>query len=266
MSIFEGFFAGIGVYGKAFQILFTRKFFGFLFFPALALVLLFWGGSWLVSFAGDGLAEIVQAKIAEWVEGISWLQWLNSTLGFLVRIVLKITYFFLFITFGGYIVLIIMSPVYSWLSERTEVYLSGKEYPFSLRQLIWEIFRGILIAFRNMIFQLLFTVFLFFCSFIPVIGLLSPVALFLVSAYFYGFSFVDYAIERKRFNVKQSVRYVNKNVGVVTGVGVIFAFSLMVPWFSIIACSFVSILSVIAGTVAVHQVTQKETEKIELKK
>ena len=91
-------------------------------------------------------------------------------------------------------------------------------------------------------------------------------ALFLVSAYFYGFSFVDYAIERKRFNVKQSVRYVNKNVGIVTGVGVIFAFSLMVPWFSIIACSFVSILSVIAGTVAVHQVTQKETEKIELKK
>ena len=91
-------------------------------------------------------------------------------------------------------------------------------------------------------------------------------ALFLVSAYFYGFSFVDYAIERKRFNVKQSVRYVNKNVGIVTGEGGIFAFSLMVPWFSIIACSFVSILSVIAGTVAVHQVTQKETEKIELKK
>ena len=128
MSIFEGFFAGIGVYGKAFQILFTRKFFGFLFFPALALVLLFWGGSWLVSFAGDGLAEIVQAKIAEWVEGISWLQWLNSTLGFLVRIVLKITYFFLFITFGGYIVLIIMSPVYSWLSERKSIF-PGKNIP-----------------------------------------------------------------------------------------------------------------------------------------
>lgn len=264
MSIFEGFFTGIGVYGKAFQILFNRRFFGFLVFPVLALLLLFWGGSWLVSSAGDGLAEIVQAKIASWVEGISWLQWLNSTLGFLVRIILKITYFFLFITFGGYVVLIIMSPVYSWLSERTEAYLSGKVHPFSLRQLIREIFRGILIALRNMVFQLLFTVFLFFCSFIPIIGLLSPVALFLVSAYFYGFSFVDYAIERKRFNVKQSVRYVNKNVGMVTGVGAIFAFSLLIPWFSIIACSFVSILSVIAGTVAVQQVTQRE--ETELKK
>lgn len=266
MSVLEGFFSGIGVYGKAFQILFSRRFFGFLFFPFLALLLLFWGGGWLVSSAGDSLAAIVQAKMAAWVEGISWLQWLHNTLGFLVRIVLKIAYFFLFITFGGYIVLIVMSPVYSWLSERTEAHLSGKEYPFSLRQLIWEIFRGILIALRNMVFQLLFTLLLFFCSFIPLIGLLSPLALFLVSAYFYGFSFVDYAIERKRFNVKQSVRYVNKNVGMVTGVGAIFAFSLMIPWFSIIACSFVSILSVIAGTIAIHQVTQKESEGMEIKR
>ena len=43
--------------------LISGLFFGFLFFPALALVLLFWGGSWLVSFAGDGLAEIVHRSV-----------------------------------------------------------------------------------------------------------------------------------------------------------------------------------------------------------
>lgn len=260
MSILEGFFAGVGVYGRAFTILFSRRFCWFLVFPFLVLLLLFFGGEWLVSSAGDSVSGIIQTKIAGWIEGISWLEWVRGTAGFLIRVLLKVAYFFLFITFGGYIILIVMSPVYSWLSERTEAHLSGKEYPFDLRQLMWEILRGILIALRNMFFQLLITLLLFVCSFIPLIGLLSPVALFLVSSYFYGFSFVDYAIERKRFNVKQSVKYVHKNAGLVTGVGCIFALSLMIPWLSIIVCSFVSLLSVIAGTVAIHKITQEGEE------
>lgn len=87
----------------------------------------------------------------------------------------------------------------------------------------------------------------------PVVGVVSPFAIFFISAYFYGFSFVDYTIERKKFNVRDSVRYVNRNIGMVTGVGMVFALSLMVPWVSMAACSFVSILSVMAGTVAVNQ-------------
>lgn len=252
MSILQGFFAGIGVYGKAAGILFSRKFYWFLFFPLLVLLLLFFGGQWLVGMAGDGLSDVIGERLTGWVEGISWLQWVNGAAGFLIRIVLKIAYFFLFVAFGGYLILIVMSPVYSWLSERTEAHLSGKEYPFSLKQLIWEIVRGIGIALRNMLFQALFTLLLLLCTFIPLVGLLSPVALFLVSSYFYGFSFVDYAVERKRFNVKESVRYVNKNAGLVTGVGSVFALSLMLPWLSVVVCSFVSLLSVVAGTVAIH--------------
>lgn len=263
MGIFQGFFMGIGVYGQAIEILFSRKFYWFLIFPLIVLVLLFLTGQWLVGLAGDSLSGLVEMKITGWLEGISWLQWLSSTAGFLIRILLRITYFLLFMAFGGYIILIVMSPVYSWLSERTEAHLSGKEYPFSLKQLFWEIFRGILIVIRNMFFQLLITILLLLCSFIPLLGLLAPIALFLVSAYFYGFSFVDYAVERKRFNVKESIRYVNKNAGMVTGVGSVFALSLMIPWLSVIACSFVSILSVIAGTIAIHRVTEEKQETIQ---
>lgn len=49
----------------------------------------------------------------------------------------------------------------------------------------------------------------------------------------------------------------------VTGVGCVFALSLMIPWLSVIACSFVSILSVIAGTVAIHRVTEEKQETIQ---
>lgn len=249
----NGFWLGIHAYGRAAGILFSRKFWWFLLFPVLILLLLFMGGNFLVSYAGDSLYELIEHQVRSWVSGISWLQWIGEATGIFIKVVLRILYFFLFVTFGGYIVLVVMSPVYSYLSERTEAYLTGKEYPFSLRQLVWEIFRGIVIAVRNMFLQLLLTVVIFFCSFIPVVGLIAPFAIFFTSAYFYGFSFLDYVIERKKFNVKQSVRYVNKNIGLATGIGTVFALSLMISWLSIIACCFVSLLSVIAATIALRK-------------
>lgn len=253
MNVFTGFFSGIKAYGKAADILFSRKFWWFWLFPLAILLLLFIGGNTLVSWGGDSLSHLVESKMAEWIQGISWLQWADRATGILIKIVLRILYFLLFIAFGGYVVLIVMSPIYSWLSERTEAYLTGKEYPFSLKQLLWEIFRGILIALRNLFFQLFISVVLFFCTFIPVAGLFVPFVIFFFSAYFYGFSFVDYVIERKKYNVKESVRYINKNAGLVTGVGSVFALSLMIPWASIVVCSFVSLWSVVAATVALNQ-------------
>lgn len=222
-------------------------------FPLFVLVLLFIGGNMLISMWGASLSEIVQMKLSGWINDVPWLHWMTDASSILIGLLLRFLYFIIFLSVGGYIVLIIMSPVYSWLSERTEAHLSGREYPFSFRQLCRDIFRGILIAFRNLFFQLGITVILFFCSFIPVAGIAVPFVMFFVSAYFYGFSFMDYAVERKRYNVRQSVRYINKNRGTVAGIGSIFALALMIPFLSIVACSFVSVLSVIAATVAVNR-------------
>lgn len=251
MNVFEGFAKGITAYGKAFTLLFSSRFCLFLIFPVVVPVLLFVGGAWITGYVGDGLSGWVESHVTDWVADISWLGWLSSAMAFVVRILVRIAYFFLFMSFGGYVVLIVMSPVYSWLSERTETALTGQKYPFSVRRWLWEMCRGIAIVVRNMIFQLLVTVLLLLCSFIPFVGLLTPIALFLTSSYFYGFSFVDYTVQRKRLGVGASVRYVNRNIGLVTGVGFLFALSLMVPFFRIFACSFVSLLSVMAGAVAV---------------
>ena len=111
-----------------------------------------------------------------------------------------------------------------------------------------------------MIFQLGISFVLFLCSFIPLVGVIAPFAIFFTSAYFYGFAFIDYAIERKRFNVRQSVHYVNKNIGLVTGIGTVFALALMIPALSLAACCFVSLLSVIAGTIAVERMNDKSVK------
>lgn len=70
-------------------------------------------------------------------------------------------------------------------------------------------------------------------------------------------------MERKRYNVRQSVHYVNKNMGLVTGIGTVFAITLMIPWLSIIVCCFVSLLSVIAATVALDRLEKQDVQKPE---
>ena len=82
-----GFFTGIQLYGKAFGILFSRKFWWFLLFPVIILLLLFIGGNILISLAGDSLYGLIEAKLTAWVGGISWLQWVTTTTSVLIKIV-----------------------------------------------------------------------------------------------------------------------------------------------------------------------------------
>ena len=121
---------------------------------------------------------VIEVKMTEWIEGISWLEWVSGVAGFLVKLLTRFLYYILFISFGGYVVMVVMSPVYSWLSERTEEIVSGREYSFNLKQLFWEIGRGIAISLRCMILQLLVMIVLFFGSFIPLAGLVMPVLTF----------------------------------------------------------------------------------------
>ena len=74
-----------------------------------------------------------------------------------------------------------------------------------------------------------------------------------IADFFYGFSFLDYAIERKRIGVRDSVRYVNRRAGAATGVGLVFAVALMLPLLNILVCSFLSMAAVIAGEVIVNE-------------
>ncbi len=261
MNFFQGFSKGIKAYGEAVKLLFSGRFCYFLLFPVVIIIVLFAAGNYAVSCIGGGLSGAVEQQVMDWVSGISWLSWVSGTVGFIVRLLVRAVYYILFISFGGYVVMVVMSPVYSWLSERTEARLSGREYPFSFGQLMWEIGRGIVISLRCMIFQFILTVLLFFLSFIPLVGLVTPVLTFGVSAYFYGFAFMDYAVERKRFRVRESVRYMRRNSGMVVAIGAVFTLSLMIPFIRVVACSFVSLLSVIAGTVVVNETLNKKVEK-----
>lgn len=260
MKLFRDFGFGLRTYTEAIHYIFRKRLAWFFIFPILLNILLFWFG-W--EYIGD-LSSQTRVFLEQWLnleQADFWgSDFLNATIGGFIWIVFKIIFFLIFAYFGGYIILIILSPVFSYLSERTEKIKTGKDYPFELKQLIKDIFRGIFIAIRNLFIELALMVLIFFLSFIPVIGWISAIFLFFISAYFYGFSFLDYALERKRLNINQSVQFMRENKGIVIANGLVFSLCLIVPFCGASLSSFAAIVSVVAGTLAVNEIWEKENK------
>ncbi len=256
MKLLSDFRMGLQTYSEAFDYIFRKKLSWFFIFPLLLNILIF-GVGW--NYIGSLSADI-QQQVLTYINlenadflGAGVLQFLLTGL---VWLVFKLLFFLLFAYLGGYIIIILLSPIFSYLSERTEQLQTGRKYPFNFHQFIRDIIRGVIIALRNLTLELLFTVILFFCSFIPVIGWLSPIVLFFVSSYFYGFSFMDYAIERKRLNIHDSVQFTRTNKGMVIANGFVFSLCLLIPFIGIFLSSFAAIVSVVAGTIAVNKTSK----------
>jgi CysZ protein len=160
-----------------------------------------------------------------------------------------------FAYWGGYITLIALSPLLAYLSERTEEIVSGKKYPFNTAQFIWGIARGIVIALRNLFIETCWMILLFILGFIPVIGWLGAIVLFIISAYFYGFSFLDYTSERRRMKIGESIRFVRKYKWLAVTNGSVFSLFLLIPFCGVLLSGFAAIVAVVAATLAVSKIS-----------
>lgn len=157
--------------------------------------------------------------------------------------------FMLTTKFSKYVILILLSPVFAFLSEKVDEKLTGKQYPFDLFQLIKDVFRGVLIALRNLTIELFLIVILTLSSFFagPLAILLVPV-LWLISSYFYGFSMMDYTSERRKYSISQSVQFVRNNKGIALGNGMMYSVFDMIP---VVGIVFAPINAVVGSTISI---------------
>ncbi len=127
---------------------------------------------------------------------------------------------------SGFFLLIILSPIFSMVSEEVTQRLAGRSYNFSLTQLIKDVLRGIKIAFRNLFYEYtaiaIISILLHFLPENYVISLTGNVLIFLVTSYFYGFSIMDYALENHRIGYKQSVAFIRNHAGLAIGLGSVY--------------------------------------------
>lgn len=209
----------------------------------------------LMIVGGFSLATSLSNSLETWILNLPIAAGLNETvstwtsfLHFFLHIGLNIIFFFIYLTLNKYILLILMSPVMASLSERTEQIICGIKHPFNLLQFIKDISRGIRIALRNMFIEFGVIFLCFIVVWIPVVGWLSPILLFILSCYFYGFSMVDYTNERRKMNISASVQYMRKNKGLIIGNGFIFSLLFALPF---IGGTISAILAPVAATIAV---------------
>ncbi len=155
----------------------------------------------------------------------SWISFFFIVGQIILRLVLLLFYFSLF----KFLFLILGSPVFAYLSEKTESILEGKDFPFSLQQLIKDTARGIRIALRNLLWQTVYVFTILLLSFIPLFGWIAPLVALLVECYYFGFSMLDYSSERNKLSASQSIDFIGRHKGLAIGNGLVFYLMHLVP-------------------------------------
>jgi CysZ protein len=262
MSFLKDLNFGLEGYSLARKFIFKHKLQYFFLVPLVLSITLLISGFSLTGMLNDLLWE----RLQEWWDPDSWDFWgaefLNGFLAVLIWLVFRILFFFIYAFVGGYIILIIMAPVLAYISEKTESIILGHDFPFSWPQFFKDIWRGIVLAIRNFFIEILATIVLFFLSFVPLLGFITGPLLFMITAYFYGFSFMDYTAERRKMKVKESVDFVKQNRGIAIANGGVFALFLIIPFIGVTLATFVAIVSTVAASISILKKENPDLEVI----
>lgn len=244
----------IQAYYRAHQFIRKHKLWKWILIPGLIYSILFVTGIWLFWTSSGEFIEwlLNRAGMKSWLDAMnnSFLNFLLITTTLIFRLILLFFYFSLF----KYLFLIIGSPVFAYLSEKTENLIEGKEYPFNVKVFLKDMWRGIRLALRNTLWQTVYTVTILLLSLIPVLGWVSPLIAYLVECYYYGFSMLDYSAERHKLSPAQSITFISSKRGLAIGNGMVFYLMHLIP---VLGWLLAPAYAVIAATLSLYHQEDK---------
>jgi CysZ protein len=238
-------------YIDAHQFIRKHRLWKWILIPGIIYTLLFAVGIyyfWISS--GDAVTLLSRTiGVEAWLqkERSEWLSFLFLMIGMMLRLVLVFFYFSLF----KYLFLIIGSPVFAYLSEKTTSIIEGRDFPFNFSQLMKDAWRGSKLALRNTVWQTVYIVLLLFLSFIPLFGWITPLIALFIECYYYGFSMMDYSCERNKLSAGASIQFISRHKGLAIGNGLIFYLMhglIIIGW--ILAPAY----AVVAATLSLHRI------------
>jgi CysZ protein len=244
----------IQAYFQAHRFIIRHQLWKWILIPGIVYAILFSTGIWLFwTSSGDFLEWLFKlAGVKSWLEeqDIGFLNFLFVITTLFFRLILLFFYFSLFKS----MFLVVGSPVFAWLSEKTENIIEGNDYPFSLLQLSKDIWRAIRLALRNLLWQSVYVISILLLTFIPVIGWISPLVAFMVECYYYGFSMMDYSTERHKLSPQQSIDFISSKKGLAIGNGMMFYFMHLIP---VVGWVLAPAYAVIAATLSLYHVNEE---------
>lgn len=272
---------GFRSYLMAIRFIIKHKLWVYFFFPMLMFVFIYYLGATFEEWKIQASTATTEDDI--WVKIIRALEYgLYTALAFMV------------FKFMRYILIILLSPVLSIVSERVERIIAGNVYKFNLKQLIKDIKRTINLSIRNLIWEFgtVYSIYLIIAIFSWVFSIPEQISTMLetsismlIGFYYYGFSFIDYLNERRRLSISESVTFVKKHKGFAIALGSVFtllfhysniyfvsikddltnnAFMTLVIFSSVIM-SIIPIITIVAATLGVHELVDLTTNPYALK-
>jgi CysZ protein len=222
MKFFKHFALGIKSYWRAIQFIHKHKLYWYFPIPAALMLLIYYIGNEFATWQ------------ASWDPRLGCLECanMNETIWFMIKMLLSITIGLILMKFAKYIVVVILSPLLSILSQKVEKKLTNNTYPFSLKQTLHDVRRGLRIALRNVMWEyIFFLIILLVSAFGWEEAHQSPIfyLTFVIGFFYYGFSFIDYINERRRLDIDQSIHFIRKHRGLAIAIGTIYSLLILVP-------------------------------------
>jgi CysZ protein len=241
-------------YFEAHRFIVTHKLWKWIIIPGIIYALLFGVSMYFFGKSATAVIEYLTTStgLGSWIQKFqnSWLGFFFTFAGIILWLILMLFYFSLF----KYIWLIVGSPIFSYLSEKTESIIEGKDFPFNFKQLVKDCWRGTKLALRNTLWQTIYLIGLSLLTLVPLFGWVTPLIALFAECYYYGFSMIDYSCERHKLPASRSIQYISDHRGLAIGNGLVFYLMhvvLFVGWI------FAPAYAVIAATLSLYKVNPK---------
>jgi CysZ protein len=245
----------VRAYFEAHRFIKKHKLWKWILIPGILYALLFVIGMHYFSETSSNFIEWLSLKtgLKTWLDKInsSFLGFLFTIGSLLLWLILLLFYFSLF----KYLFLIVGSPLFAYLSEKTEAIIEGKDLPFNTAQFFKDIVRGIKLSVRNSLWQTVYTISILVLSLIPILGWLTPAIAVIIECYYYGFSMLDYSMERHKKSPAESIYYVSSHKGLAIGNGLVFYSMHLLP---IVGWILAPAYAVVAATLSMYPLKQIE--------
>tara|TARA_B110000285_G_scaffold44041_1_gene49026 strand:+ start:310 stop:1194 length:885 start_codon:yes stop_codon:yes gene_type:complete len=281
MGFLKDFKLGVNSYINAVKFIKKHKLWTYFLFPVLIFC-----GLYYLGFTFEDLRKEYSAGEGAGMIKTVWYAFVSGVFLLLSYVIFN---------FMRYILIILISPVLSIVSEKVEKIITGNKYKFNLEQLIKDIKRTINLAIRNVFFEfgivygvalILYVIFWIVPAPEGTAKFISGQFAMIVAFYYYGFGFIDFINERRRLTIKESVIFVKKHKGFAVALGLVFTLffhytnkyfieikddvSSTTFMFIIITSSIIMavipIVTMVAATLGVHELVDLNKNTFALKK
>lgn len=133
-----------------------------------------------------------------------------------------------------FFILTVLSPFNTILSEKIDSSITGKKYSFDFVEMLNDLLRMIFVVILSLFLEFFFMLIYWIVSSILGIGFLDQIVYFVIAAFFYGFSFYDYNLERSKIGVFKSLGFAFSNILLVALSGCIFLALYYIPFVGVV--------------------------------